>query len=162
MSRSIFYGMPGDWPGRAGAKNLPWHQRVTHVEQAMVADVADAVGVKFDKRQFVPYVQLHEFESLAFADVSKLAAVAAALKNFNASAIESHFSEILAEAGNAEAINYGHDTCPFRRITAYVPAFAKRLHSPMVVKRIGFQQLRKACAHFSNWVTTLEVLSPAR
>ena len=70
-----YYAMPGDWPGRKAAVAKAWHERATCVEEAMLADIVAAMGGKFDPKFFIPYVQLHEFEALTFADVEVLAGV---------------------------------------------------------------------------------------
>ena len=61
-----YYAMPDSWPGRTFANGLTWDQRASHVEAAMLADIVQMAGNSFNPRQFVPYVQLHEFEALAF------------------------------------------------------------------------------------------------
>ena len=46
-----FYAMPQDWPGRAEAAKLPWDQRGSYVEAAIMAHVAGRIGESFDQRQ---------------------------------------------------------------------------------------------------------------
>ena len=67
-----YYGMPqvGDkaWPGRAEAGKLPFAQRAPCIENALLADVTQALGGDFDARRFVPFVVMHEFEGLLFSN----------------------------------------------------------------------------------------------
>ena len=58
-----FYGMPADWPGRIAASNMPLDQKGNHVEQAILDDLAAHAGENFRLELFIPYVQVHEFET---------------------------------------------------------------------------------------------------
>lgn len=157
-----FYAMPASWPGRRDAATKKWSDRAGHVEDKMLADVGDAMGEKFDARLFIPYVQLHEFEALVFADVAQLANVTALLSGRTAESLVRRFHEIVSEAGEPEAIDDGRKTCPSRRIRNIVRAYRKRLHGPIVTKRIGFPALCEKCPHFAEWIGRLESITPRR
>lgn len=151
-----FYAMPGDWPGRKTASARAWNERATAVEEMIQADITAAMGRNFDPKYFIPYVQLHEFEALAFADTGILAAVLSPIGGASPETLVERFSEVLSEAGHPEAINDGFDTCPSRRIASIVPAYRKRAQGPIVTSRIGIAVLRSRCSHFGNWLTRLE------
>lgn len=151
-----FYGMPDDWPGRSDAIALPWNERADHVEAQLLEDIVGAMGRRFKRECFIPYVQLHEFEALAFADVSHLTSVVAPLSRTAAETLEQTFSSILDEAGHPEAIDDGWDTCPSRRIADVVSAYKKRVHGPIITGRIGIETLRERCDHFASWLERLE------
>jgi hypothetical protein len=154
-----YYAMPGDWPGRASSKTLPWQERADHVQTKMLADIAAEMGQSFNPKVFLPYVQLHEFEALTFADVEKLASVTAALQNRSVDGHRQKFEQIVKEAGHPEAINDNYETCPSRRIAAIEPGYRKRVHGPITTGRIGLATLREKCDHFAAWVTRLEQLN---
>ena len=154
-----YYAMPKDWPGRSAATGKPWAERAACVETHIHADVVLALGGRFDPKYFLPYVQLHEFEALAFADVESLASVLSPISNRGSSSMESltqTFTEILKEAGHPEAINDGYETCPSRRIAGVVPAYKKRAQGPIITSRIGMTALRDKCHHFAVWLQRLE------
>lgn len=151
-----YYAMPTDWPGRAESTMLPWMERADHVEREVLADVTAAMGGSFDPRFFIPYVQLHEFEALAFADPLKLALVLAPLGNQSYVRLMAQFQKIVEDAGHPEAINDSYETCPSRRITKIEPAYRKRVHGPIVTSRIGLDVLRRECPHFASWLDRLE------
>ena len=153
-----FYAMPADWPGRKEATSQPWHARARFVEQAIHAEIAGTMGGSFDGRFFVPYVQLHEFEALAFSDVKALASVVAPLGNRLADQLAESLQAIVDEAENPEAINDNYDTCPSRRIISLVPGYRKRVHGPIITQRIGIVTLAARCSHFASWLTRLEAL----
>ena len=68
-----FYGMPMDWPGRTESKSCQNYQdKAQRVEQALSEDIVDQMGGSWNHAQFIPYVQMHEFEALLFSDTSIL------------------------------------------------------------------------------------------
>ncbi len=151
-----YYAMPENWPGHTQAKTLVWNERAKHIESALLNDITAAMGGSFNPKYFIPYIQLHEFEALTFADVEKLGAVVAPLGDRSVAYFTQKFSEILDIAGHPEAINGHFETCPSRRITQIVRAYKKRLHSPIVTRRIGLDGLREHCTHFASWLERLE------
>jgi hypothetical protein len=151
-----YYAMPNDWPGRADAVKKPWNQRANTVEVQMREDITAEMGGSFNRKFFIPYVQLHEFEALAFADVGVLASVLTPIGRYSSDRLQEKFSGILDEAGHPEAINDGYETCPSRRIAGIVPAYKKRAQGPIVTNRIGIDILRNRCTHFGEWLTRLE------
>lgn len=153
-----YYAMPSDWPGREEATGKAWSERAGHVESMIQADIVNEMGGSFDPKFFIPYVQLHEFEALAFADIKKLVSVLAPIGKDSEEALAEKFNEILKAAGNPEAINDSYETCPSRRIGKIVPAYRKCLQGPIVTKRIGIDILREQCPHFGKWLVRLEQL----
>lgn len=116
------------------------------------------MGANFNPKFFVPYVQLHEFEALAFADVEALASVVKPIGKHSSESLIDQFGQILTDAGDPEAINDSYETCPSRRISSIVPAYKKTAHGPIITSRIGIDVLRGRCSHFNNWLTRLEQL----
>jgi hypothetical protein len=154
-----YYGLPDSWPGRSSSKDLPYHLRAAHIEDALVSAIREEMGDRFDTRRFIPYIQLHEFEALLFADVEALASVAAPLNGARTSDMEAQFRAVLDVAGgDPEAINDNYATCPSRRIASIVPRFRKVHHGAIVVGRIGLDRLRERCRHFASWIERLESL----
>ncbi len=151
-----YYALPNTWPGRDDSAALPWAKRATYVESQIHLEISKAMGQSFDPQFFIPYVQLHEFEALAFAGIKELTSVVAPLSRNSANSIEKKFERVLDEAGHPEAINDGYETCPSRRITSVVRAYNKRAHGPIVTSRIGLEALREKCGHFASWLDRLE------
>ncbi len=154
-----YYGLPESWPGRGESGDLPWQIRASHVEEAILKDITARMGSNFNPVQFLPYVQLHEFEALLFSDVSVLSTQTKALPGWRPQDIQNQFQRILEEAGDPEAINDNYETCPSRRIEGLVKSYRKALHGPMVTNRIGLQTIGEKCSHFASWLDRLESLS---
>lgn len=153
-----YYGLPTDWPGREDASSLPWDQRAAHVESRLLADITNTMSGNFNSDFFVPYIQLHEFESLLFSDIDQLVAVTEPICNQSADQLRTYFSGILDDVGHPEAINDHYDTCPSRRIKKKIPGYRKRIHGPVVTLRIGLERIKSQCEHFSVWIDKLETL----
>lgn len=155
-----FYAMPGDWPGRTAATKMPLEKKGNHVEQALLDNLAAHAGADFRRELFIPYVQVHEFEALLFADVATMATTLAQFcPGSNEADLNNAFQAILAEkSGQAEAINDNYDTCPSRRITSLVQAYNKAILGPIIAARIGLNTIRTACPHFGQWLGRLEAL----
>jgi len=107
---------------------------------------------RFDYRNFIPYVQLHEYEALL-------------LSNPNALAVyypdkTTEIEALKAEIGNnqPEEINETPQGAPSKRIIKYIPKYEKQKTSAGVAtaEAIGLHQLREKCLHFNEWVTKLE------
>ena len=136
-----------EWEKAAERRNDP-NARVTHLEEALASDIGD--------RRFIPYIQLHEFEALLFADPASLALHYAE----KTKALES-LQAITAAHTSPELIDDGATTAPSKRIIAAIPAYegAKRVVGPEVAELIGLDILRAKCPHFRQWVDRLAALA---
>ena len=151
-----FYALPNDWPGRDEASRLPVALRGQRVEDKLKEDMVQHVGPDFHRDRFIPYVQVHEFEALVFSDIDTLAKTTTPLSRHPEARLQSHFSQVLKNAGTPESIDDGYETCPSRRIMSMAPSYRKAAHGPIIAKRIGLDRLRQACPHFNQWVCKLE------
>jgi hypothetical protein len=157
-----FYAMPTDWPGRTDAAGMSLEQKSLCVERALLDDLVAKAGHDFRPELFIPYVQVHEFEALLFADVGRMAQTLAPVCDTPQDRLHARFQEIVREAGQAEAINDNYETSPSRRIVGLVPGYRKPLFGPIVAGRIGMDVLRTACPHFGGWLQHLEALADDR
>jgi hypothetical protein len=149
-----YYGMPFDWPGRAQAESLALPNRASAIEQAIANDIIAAMGTGFNPSHFIPYVQMHEFEALIFADPAKLHA------EFP-ERTEEIWDLISSVKGiDPEEINDDAATAPSKRIIAQIPEYEKRkpTASANVLKLIGIDTLRTKCGHFADWLEQIEAL----
>ncbi len=138
-----YYGLPEDFPGRSALLGTTPHQRVAHLEKSFAHDIAH--------RRFLPFLMLHEFEALLFADPSVLGDI------FMVRAVESQLGS-LSGFSNPEEINDGPETHPSARLRRALPAYRKPLHGPLAVGRIGLPKLRATCPHLNEWLIKMESL----
>ena len=119
---------------------------VDELEQAL----AERIG---NPANFIPYIQLHEFEALIFAGPDEAAKV------LGIPALAAELHRIVEDCGAPERINDGYDTCPSRRLKRLRPSYDKVLHGHLIVERIGLARVRDACPRFGAWLSRLEALA---
>ena len=151
-----YYGMPQDgqaaWPGRAYACTREPSQRSETVEAAIAADVGREMGESFDRRRFIPYVVMHEFEALLFSDCDGFA------RGVGRPDLGSSFQAILNHCGTPEEIDDSPNSAPSKRIEKILPAYQKPLHGNLAALELGLRAMRVACRGFRNWLERLESL----
>lgn len=146
------YALHSDFPRRSEAEKLRFdpYQRVESLEAAWKEETLDS--------RFIPFIQLHEFETYLFADVSRLAE------------FECHSTAIvvLQNVANSvtspERIDDGQHTAPSKRIIAQFPDYKnqKTTIGPQMAEMIGLPAIRAKCPHFDAWVSRLERLGAGR
>lgn len=163
-----FYAMPEDWPGverakQAKTQGMSTTQVANIVEEAWQAAIAAQTAELALPARFIPYVQMHELETLLFASPKDMA------EGFLRPELETRFAAIVAECGGCEEINDRPQYAPSKRIESLVNGYRKgrdrnkredrRPHAPMIAERIGVPAIRAACPHFNDWVSALEALA---
>lgn len=143
------YALPSDFPGKAGHKRNPsnLYPYVRALEREFAKDIGD--------RRFVPHLQLHEYETLLFADPE---AFTVSFDDCD-DAIEK-LKGIARSFPSIEHINDGKTTAPSKRIIAVLPDYEHRKTDAGldIAEYIGLQQLRAKCRHFDEWIGKLEKL----
>jgi hypothetical protein len=145
------YALPDTFPKFADAKlKVDPYERVAVLEGALACDV--------EPYRFIPYVQLHEFEALLFADASGFATQFPGEDDGVAALVQ-----VANEFANPELINDGAETAPSKRVEGALPAYRKPVAGPLIAAAIGLPGIRDACPHFDEWLATLERLAqPSR
>lgn len=141
------YALPDDFPGyKDASQTTEPYGRIEAIETAMAADFADYPS-------FIPYVQLHEFETLILADPQKLE-----VEYFER---DREIAELvgLVQNENPELINDGWETAPSKRIEKLIPEYDKVVAGRLITKEIGLKTLREKCRHFNEWLSRLERLN---
>lgn len=139
------YGISDDFPGADAARD-PADPRpyVEALEGAFAQDIGDW--------RFIPHFQLHEYETLLFADPS---AFPIAFENCDEQVRQ--LQAIAATFPSVEHINNGRDSAPSKRIVAVLPRYEGRKTSagPDIAELIGMKCLCDKCPHFASWVEKL-------
>ena len=149
-----YYGMPHDWPARAGpfTAAMSASDRADEIEAALLRDVSNEMGTDFNPDRFIPYVMMHEFEAMLFSDCQSFAtAVRRADLSMNFQAIRDEF-------GSPEEIDDSPDTAPSKRIESLMPAYQKPTMGVQAAQNIGLEAIRSECPHFADWLERLESL----
>lgn len=141
------YRLPKDFPGKDRAVRNPADPvaYVEALEKSFEEDIGD--------RRFVPYLQLHEYETILFADPESFRYAFADCDR----AIEK-LKRIARSFPTIEHINDDPTTAPSRRIVELIPAYRGRKTSagPDIAEYTGLPTIRSKCPHFDAWLTRLE------
>ena len=144
-----FYRLPKDTPGMSSIEKLNSpYDKVAAIENAMQE------YERINRPVYIPYVQLHEFEALLFADLKALAEV-----RFDVPAQQMQILEnCLLKIKNPELINNGEETAPSKRIMECIPHYNKVTDGVSALELVGVEKLRESCTHFSSWIGKIEAL----
>ena len=140
------YGLPGDFPGKANFQRSRDNPRpyVEALEQAFEQDIAD--------ERFIPHLQLHEYETLLFADVESF--------RYSFDDCDREIEQLygIAESfASIEHINEGPQTAPSKRIIDILPGYKglKTTAGPDIAEHTGMERLCERCPHFNDWLAKL-------
>jgi len=139
------YGYPSDAPRYDDAKNLPPYDKVQLLEQGLAES--------FNNTRFIPYIQLHEFETILYADLGKWPDYFLGQQN----AVDS-LAATVASFDSIELINDDERTAPSKRILHHFPEYDKAVAGNVLAIAIGLSTIRDKCAHFDMWLKSLENL----
>jgi Domain of unknown function (DUF4276) len=143
------YALPSDFPGNTTHHRNPDNPTpfVKAIEEAFSNDIAHS--------RFIPYLQLHEYETMLFADPE---AFRIAFDDCDR-AIE-QLKTIAGLFPSIEHIDDGPTTAPSKRIITIIPGYESRKTSagPDIAEYMGLAVIREKCPHFHEWLTRLEGL----
>jgi hypothetical protein len=150
-----FYGLPSNFPGlRALRPALGAPDRVAALEAGLHQDIKTRLASLPVSERLIPYIQLHEFEALLFADPE------AFLEAFpdRKQAVE-RLRAIRVKFPNPEDIDDKPLTAPSKRIHDLLPDYQKPVAGLLIAQRIGLDAIRAVCPHFNAWITRLLALT---
>ncbi|HTT22338.1 MAG TPA: DUF4276 family protein [Candidatus Sulfotelmatobacter sp.] len=143
------YRLPDDFPNRSAASRVADPlTKAELVEQGIADDVGD--------RRLVPYIQVHEFESLLFCAPQVTDGALAPPPSLSKL---KRLQEIRDAFPTPEHIDEGADSAPSKRILQIYEAYRKPVFGPLITQRTGMAVLRENCPHFHQWIERLEALA---
>lgn len=150
-----FYALPRNFPGLATLQPaLGAADRVTALEAAFHDDIISRLAGLPVCERFIPYIQLHEFEALLFADPT------AFLEAFpNSTQAVGRLSAIRARFSNPEDIDDQPLTAPSKCILDLLPDYQKPVAGLLVARRTGLAAIQAVCPHFDAWIRRLLALT---
>jgi hypothetical protein len=146
------YGLGQGFPGTPLPPNLPNLDKVTHIEQAVKADVVTQLPDRRSDVRFLPYLQLHEYEGLLFSDPGAFAS------GIGQPHLAQRFQKIRNSFPSPEDINDDPNTAPSKQVLGVHPAYRKIVDGTLAARAVGIQKMRQECPHFREWVARLEAL----
>ncbi len=143
-----FYGIKDsyEFPGWMESKSImSLTERWQFICNSMKADISPDLASRF-----IPYMQMHEFESLLFSDINVFK------DNFDNR--EMNFSileKAIFEFDNPEEINSRPTLAPSKRLIDAIPGYDKIIYGNCIAMDIGLNKIRERCPLFNQWITTL-------
>jgi hypothetical protein len=150
-----YYKLPSSFPGAsvASSTTISASQRVRSIESAFLTDIEAQYphAVVQGRHLFLPFIMLHEFETLLFVDP-----VITAQQLGDPDQSRQLARTCLEFNNQPEEID--HITSPSQRIKQLFSNYDKSTAGPLIVQEIGIPSLRTLCPHFGAWVAQLEGL----
>ena len=140
------YQLPSDFPGKydtESRKNA--EEKVLFLEQKLKEDLHEL------SPDFIPYIQLHEFEALLFSNVD---IINRNLQNATPSTL-SKLKTVLHKFDKPERINTNKGPSVHLK-EIYENQYQKIYHGIPIAEQIELEEIREACPHFNNWLKKLE------
>lgn len=145
------YALPNDFPGYADALKIQDCYAATK-------KLEDEFSKDINNPQFIPYIQLHEFEALVFCGLEYLLIDYPDMTK----QVEDLKKVLVSFGDNPEKINNSPETAPSKRI---MKAFESKHHydktksGELVTSKARIPFLKEKCLHFREWIESLEKIS---
>ncbi|MDO9522325.1 MAG: DUF4276 family protein [Methanocorpusculum sp.] len=140
------YQLPSDFPGKDEAESRKnAEEKVLFLEQKLKEDLDEL------SPDFIPYIQLHEFEALLFSSVDT---INRNLQNATPSTL-SKLKTVLHKFGEPEKIDTNKGPSVHLK-EIYGTQYQKIYHGIPIAENIGLEVIREKCPHFDSWLKKLE------
>lgn len=142
------YALPDDFPGFEDAIRLRDYEQIEWLENAFAREV--------NNYKFIPYLQLHEFESLVLCYIDGLVEIYPNSRD-ELEALKAELRD--SYGGNMELVDNGRETAPSKRIILALSGkyyYDKPKSGTEVTQIVGIDALRGQCLHFNQWLQTIE------
>lgn len=144
-----YYRLPTNFPGTDESRDMQDHfERVRLLERAMKEDLEQTKKCQFNN--FVPNIQLHEFETLIFSSINGFEVI----PWLNSKSRETILN-IIKQYPNPEEIDDAPETAPSIRLKKVIPGYSKVVYGNNILKVTGMEIILEKCPHFRNWIETL-------
>ncbi len=148
-----YYGVK-EWPGLESARKLsnPSPRQVADaLNRASVSEILKMGSELGAEERYVPFVAVHEFESLLFSDVDILASSIGIERD--------EIQKVIDIAGSPEDINNSPSTAPSKRLYDWTSGSYSKVSSGVsIATKIGIDKMRSACPNFERWMKSVELL----
>lgn len=119
-----------------------------------VKNIESSFSDDINLHNFIPYIQLHEFETFIFVDSS---ITANNLQKCNKINIINYIDCTKKEFdNNPELINDSIKTAPSKRIESQYTKYEKTTDGINITIELGIQKIIDTCPHFKEWIEKIE------
>lgn len=147
-----YYGLK-EWPEKEAIQaNSTPRQIADILNSAAKNSICKEAGDDLNPcRRFVPFMAVHEFETLLFSD-SKVLSEELRIR-------QDRVDDVLNEfGGSPENINNNPETAPSKRLEQWKANYKKTVDGISIAQKIGLFAMRDKCPLFYNWLTAIESL----
>jgi hypothetical protein len=123
------------------------NERLTFLEQKMKEDIDSQL-----RHRFIPYMQLHEFESLLFNEINIFRQQFTQNEIVDEQLLQETFQTF---QNNPEMINNSPETAPSKRLEKIIRGYNKVVYGNIIVETIGLQNIINKCPRFNAWITKI-------
>lgn len=112
-----------------------------------VSQLTESLVQDINNTRFLPYFQIHEFESVIFSDTSEIS-------NYLTDTYRTDTTKVVNEYRKPEDINF--DLPPSKFLEDVEPLYSKVTDGILILKEINLSLIRSKCSNFNQWVSELE------
>ncbi|MBN1974615.1 MAG: DUF4276 family protein [Sedimentisphaerales bacterium] len=146
-----YYKLHKDWPGQLVSQTCKnYKDKAQKIEQALLEDIAAQMGDNWNPAQFIPYIQMHEFETLLFSSTQIMA------ESIGINDLNIQLQKVRESFTCPEEINDNEETHPSMRILKFFSGYNKVDNGIKIARKIGIRKIRQECPHFNEWIEKLE------
>ena len=146
-----YYGIK-EWPGKDSI--LP-HSEPEQIAATMNTAAKTEICHEYDRlnptQRFIPFVAIHEFETLLFSDTEVLAE-GLGIERETIDATVNEFPSL-------EHINNSRETAPSKRLEKWHPQYGKTTTGIAIAKKIQIDTMRAKCPLFNQWLSAIEAVA---
>lgn len=128
-------------PGNEKYEPLSDHQhKVAEMEKCIAEDINDI--------RFIPYIQIHEFESLLYSSNK-------GFEEFFSPAEQKMTQKIIDAYPNPEDINSSPEKAPSKRLLSIKTDYNKVVDGNLIAIEVGMDTILAKCPRFRSWINQL-------
>lgn len=129
---------------------LPQKERYEKIadHKSKVDEMEKCIGENIKDSRFIPYIQLHEFESLLYSSNKGFEA-------YFSDDEQKNTQKIIDEYPNPEDINSSPQKAPSKRLLAIKDDYDKVIEGNIIALEVGFKQIMDKCPRFKAWIEKL-------
>ena len=146
-----FYGIK-EWPGKDKiVPNFEPEQIAATLNSAAEFEICQEYERLNPMQRFIPFIAVHEFETLLFSDTKVLAD--------GLEIDQKIIDETVNEFHSLEHINNSRETAPSKRLEKWYPQFGKTTTGIAIAKKIPVDMMRAKCPLFNQWLLAIEAVA---
>ena len=152
VSTFVDYYRVKEWPGKNSIlPNSAPEQIAETMNTAAKTEICQEYDCLNPTQRFIPFIAVHEFETLLFSDTKALAdGLGVAQTTIDAD---------ISRFSTPEHINNSPLTAPSKRLERWYPQYGKTTTGIAIAKTIPVDTMRAKCPLFNQWLSAIEAVA---